>query len=154
MKLRGLSFNFHIRVSVSDLFIPTIGPPIFHHIHLWEIYFGWSTYIFCCSKIGGPILEIVHRYMNIGIGTRPSSFISGIIFFEFSVQCLCCAIYEIFLMVRVVSGQLPFLFLFPDFSPRYETLVWNPANPDLCLSIPPFISRYLPTLVLCLSTSQ
>jgi hypothetical protein len=28
-KLRGLSPNFHIHVSVSDLYIPTIGPPIF-----------------------------------------------------------------------------------------------------------------------------
>jgi hypothetical protein len=27
--LRGLSLNFHIQVSVSDLYIPTIGPPIF-----------------------------------------------------------------------------------------------------------------------------
>jgi hypothetical protein len=26
-KLRGLSANFHIHVSVSDLYIPTIGPP-------------------------------------------------------------------------------------------------------------------------------
>ena len=28
MKLRGLVPNFHIHVSVSDLYIPTIGPPI------------------------------------------------------------------------------------------------------------------------------
>jgi hypothetical protein len=28
-KLRGLSPNFHIHVSVSDLYINTIGPPIF-----------------------------------------------------------------------------------------------------------------------------
>jgi hypothetical protein len=28
-KLRRLSPNFHIHVSVSDLFIPSIGPPIF-----------------------------------------------------------------------------------------------------------------------------
>ncbi len=27
-ELRGLSPNFHIHVSVSDLYIPTIGPPI------------------------------------------------------------------------------------------------------------------------------
>ncbi len=27
-KLRGLSPNFHIHVSVSDLYIPTIDPPI------------------------------------------------------------------------------------------------------------------------------
>jgi hypothetical protein len=28
MKLRGLIPNFPVHVSVSDLFIPTIGPPI------------------------------------------------------------------------------------------------------------------------------
>ncbi len=28
-ELRGLSPNFHIHVSVSDLYVPTIGPPIF-----------------------------------------------------------------------------------------------------------------------------
>ncbi len=28
-ELRGLSPNFHILVSVSDLYIPRIGPPIF-----------------------------------------------------------------------------------------------------------------------------
>ncbi len=28
MKLRGLNPNFHIHISVSDLCIPTIGPPI------------------------------------------------------------------------------------------------------------------------------
>ncbi len=28
-ELRGLSPNFHIHVSLSDLYIPTLGPPIF-----------------------------------------------------------------------------------------------------------------------------
>ncbi len=28
-ELCGLSPNFHIHVSLSDLYIPTIGPPIF-----------------------------------------------------------------------------------------------------------------------------
>ncbi len=28
-ELRGLSPNFHIHVSVSDLYIPRFGPPIF-----------------------------------------------------------------------------------------------------------------------------
>ncbi len=40
-ELHGLSPNFHIHVSVSDLYIPTIGLPVF-----------------CCRKIGGPILWI------------------------------------------------------------------------------------------------
>jgi hypothetical protein len=29
MKLRGLIPNFYIHVSVSDLYIPTIGPPTY-----------------------------------------------------------------------------------------------------------------------------
>jgi hypothetical protein len=40
MKLRGLVPSFHIHVSVTGLYILTIGPPIF------------------CSKIGGPIVGI------------------------------------------------------------------------------------------------
>jgi hypothetical protein len=40
MKLRGLVPNFHIHVSVSDLYIPMIGPPIL------------------LQKLGGPIVGI------------------------------------------------------------------------------------------------
>jgi hypothetical protein len=40
MKLRGLIPNFCIHISVSDLYIPTIGPPIL---------------LYC---ICGPIVEI------------------------------------------------------------------------------------------------
>jgi hypothetical protein len=40
MKLRGLVPNFHIHVSVSDLYISTISPLIYS------------------SKIGGPIVGI------------------------------------------------------------------------------------------------
>jgi hypothetical protein len=43
MKLRGLVPNFHILVSVSDLYIPTKTR---------------SVHLFCCSKIGRPILGI------------------------------------------------------------------------------------------------
>jgi hypothetical protein len=34
-KLRGLSPNFHIHVSVSDLYIPTIGLPVLLQENLW-----------------------------------------------------------------------------------------------------------------------
>jgi hypothetical protein len=40
MNLRGLSPNFHIHVSASDLYIPTIGQPVFlqqnRQIDWWE----------------------------------------------------------------------------------------------------------------------
>ncbi len=40
MRLRGLVSNFYIHVSVSDLYIPTIGPPILPNeaaqFHFWE----------------------------------------------------------------------------------------------------------------------
>jgi hypothetical protein len=45
MKLRGLVPNFHIHVVVSDLHIPTIGPP------------------FLLQKIGGPIVGI-HKLLK------------------------------------------------------------------------------------------
>ncbi len=41
MKLRGLVPNVYIHVSVSDLYIPTIGPQTCK-----------------CSKLGGPIVGI------------------------------------------------------------------------------------------------
>jgi hypothetical protein len=53
-ELRRLSPNFHIHVSVSDLYIPRIGPHI------------------SCSRIGGSIrgnIYIAHRHMNVEIGT-------------------------------------------------------------------------------------
>ncbi len=41
MELRCLSPNFHIHVSVIDLYIPSIGLPILLHENMWtdpEIY--------------------------------------------------------------------------------------------------------------------
>ncbi len=50
-ELRRLSLIFHIHVSVSDLYIPRIGPHI------------------SCSRIGRPILEI-YKYMSVGTGRQ------------------------------------------------------------------------------------
>jgi hypothetical protein len=60
-KLRGLSPNFHIHVSVlSDLYIPRIHPPI------------------SCRRIGRPLVEILyinaHRNMNEGYGSKAAQF--------------------------------------------------------------------------------
>jgi hypothetical protein len=74
MKLRGFNPNFRINVSVSDLYIPTVGPPI-----LLQQY------------IGGPIvgIQIAHRYINVGIKNEAVQFDLWEFYFEFLVQCLC-----------------------------------------------------------------
>ncbi len=88
MKFRGLVPNFDIHVPVIDLYIPTIGPPIF------------------CSKIWGPIVGILyidrsqnHEYEN-WERDRAVSFL-GIFLFEFSEQCLFSVQVEVGFNVRM-----------------------------------------------------
>jgi hypothetical protein len=54
MELRGFSPNFHIHVSVSNLYIPMIGLPILLQENMW-------------TDPGNK--EIANRYMNVEIGT-------------------------------------------------------------------------------------
>ncbi len=73
-EVRGLSTNFHIHVSGSDLYNFRIGPHIY------------------CSRIGRPIVGIYKSLTDtwmVKLGLRPCSSFSGNICFEFSVLCLC-----------------------------------------------------------------
>ncbi len=49
--------QIHIHVSVSDLYIPKIGPHVF------------------CSRIGKSVLGISHRHINLEIGTVAAQFL-------------------------------------------------------------------------------
>ncbi len=53
-ELRGLNPNFHIQVSVSDLYIPRIGPHIFMQQK---------------RQTDGGNMEIAHRHLNVEMGT-------------------------------------------------------------------------------------
>ncbi len=75
-ELRGLSPNFHIHVSVSDLYIPRIGPHI------------------SSSRKGRPIVEIYNSLTHTWIWKlrlRPRYSFSGNICFKYSTFCLCSA---------------------------------------------------------------
>jgi hypothetical protein len=57
-ELRGLSPNVHIHVSVSDLYIPTIGRPILLQENIW-------------TDPGN--IQISHRHTNVEIGTEAAA---------------------------------------------------------------------------------
>jgi hypothetical protein len=61
-ELRGLSPHFHLYVSLSDLYIPTIGQPILLQKNMW-------------TNPGN--IYIAHRRMNVEVGTGARNFFSG-----------------------------------------------------------------------------
>jgi hypothetical protein len=56
--IAGFSPKFYIHVSVSNLYIPTIGLPIPLQENMWT---------------DPEIIEIAHRHMNVEIGTEAFS---------------------------------------------------------------------------------
>jgi hypothetical protein len=54
-ELRGLSPNFHMHVSVSDLYIPTIGLPILLQENMWtdpeNICIEFSVLCLCSAQL-------------------------------------------------------------------------------------------------------
>jgi hypothetical protein len=60
MKLTGLVPNFHTHVSVSNLHIPTSGPPIL--LQQKKADQSWEYTL------------IAHRYMNVGTGNEAAQF--------------------------------------------------------------------------------
>ncbi len=77
-ELRGLSPNFHIHVSVSDLYIPWIGPHISY------------------SRKGRPMVGIYNSLTDTWmwkLGLRPRYSFSGNICFKFSAFCLCSVVH-------------------------------------------------------------
>jgi hypothetical protein len=77
-ELRGLSPNFHIHVSVNDLYIPKIS------LHISS------------SRKGRPIVGIYSSLTDMRmwkLGLRPRYSFSGNICFKFSAFCLCSVRY-------------------------------------------------------------
>ncbi len=88
--LRRLSPNFHILVSVNDLYIPGIGPHI------------------SCSRIGRSIMGIYKLFKDTlmwKLGLRPRNTFSGNICFEFSVLVLYSVLYYIWWILYSVSPR-------------------------------------------------
>jgi hypothetical protein len=136
-ELRGLSTNFHIHVSMSDLYIPRIGP----HIFLQQN-----------SQIDRGNIQIAPTHMNVENGLWLYNCFSGNICFEFSVLCKQCkrqrrrvAVTERTLKL-LPSGSEPVFVPFKE--PRNRFQAWRASTTTLFVVLASFYigwrNRFLP----------
>ncbi len=109
MKLHGLVSNFHIHVSLSDLYISR------------------SVHLFYCNQIGKPIVGIYQSLTDTWmweLGTRPRSFIYGNVCFEFATQWFCSILFNsIVFLFHYIS--IPFYFIPFHSILFYSMRSWN-----------------------------
>ncbi len=101
--LRGLSPNFHIHVSVNDLYIPG------------------SVHIFSCSRIGDRG-NIAHcRQIKVEIGTVATQFLFREYFLKIFGIVVCSAAAQTAFALKTVSSQLVLNLAFAPSCVLWET---------------------------------
>jgi hypothetical protein len=120
-ELRGFRPNFHIHVSVSDLYIPRIGPHI------------------SCSRTARLVVGIYESFTDAWMGKLglwPRNSFSVNICFEFSVLVLCSAVPLNYVekSQNIGTGDLLF-FTIPNIGGTYEKRLYFSTFHFVCLAL-------------------